>query len=107
MMARIDQVLAGEKSWGAYSLDVVGHLGLGLAYSLPVVALANRLNWQGQILWLMGFAAAFTGGFIREWVQFEKTGYEPAKLHLFDRSLDTVQHALGVPVAVLIVSLIW
>ncbi len=106
-MARIDQVLAGEKSWGAYAVDVIGHTGLGLAYSLPVVAIANALNWSGSVLWFIGLAAALTGGFVREVTQFDKANYEPAKLHLMDRTLDILHHALGVPLAVLIITLIW
>ncbi len=98
-MARIEQILAGEKSWGDYSIDVLGHTALGLAYSLPVVWLNWFLGWGwGRGFWL-GATAALIGGGVREWLQFRKSG----KLHALDRSLDIAHHSLGVPLAILIV----
>ena len=94
-MARIEQVLAGEKTWGAWWLDQLGHTGLGAAYSLPAFILSIVFGWP---LWAQFALAAFTalfGGAIREMNQYEKT----EKLHLRDRVLDTVFHLPGVAVS--------
>lgn len=102
-MARIDQVLSGEKSWGKYALDVFGHLGLGTAYALPFVAASLwLLHWAAPVALGLGAAAALFGGVVREVVQAAKTG----KLHALDRALDALQHLLGAPVALLIVYLV-
>jgi len=99
-MARLDEVLAGEKSWGQYSVDVLGHVALGTAYALPVIA--SGIVWLDDpvpVVLGLGAVAALFGGVIREMVQAVKTG----KLHLLDRSLDALQHLLGAPVALGIV----
>ena len=95
-MARIDQVLAGEKSWGKYALDVLGHAGLGAAYSLPIVAfVVLRLDWDlVQAIWA-GLVFALFGGIVREIVQYVGSG----KLHIEDRVLDVLHHVLGPPIA--------
>lgn len=95
-MARIEQVLAGEKTWGAYALDVLGHLGLGAAYSLPVIAAG--VFWLQLGAWrslAAGLIVALFGGAVRELVQGLKSG----KWHPADRILDTLHHALGPPVS--------
>ncbi len=105
-MTRIDDVLAGDKSWGKYSLDVLGHVGLGTAYALPFVALATYFNLSNWIALSIGAAVALFGGALREVVQYRKSG----KLHLLDRVLDAAQHPLGAPVAlglVAIAKVIW
>ena len=94
-MARIDQVLAGEKSWGAYALDVLGHAALGTAYALPFVIVAFFLGWGVGIQLAAGAVAALLGGVIREIVQHRKSH----KLHLLDRALDAVHHLFGAPIA--------
>jgi hypothetical protein len=94
-MARIDEVLTGEKTWSQYGLDVLGHAGLGAAYALPVAALGAWRDWQLAIVAVAALAFALGGGALREWIQARSTG----KLHLLDRALDTAHHALGVPIA--------
>ena len=42
-MARIDEVLAGDASWGAYALDVAGHTALGPPLALGLVLLTRAL----------------------------------------------------------------
>ncbi len=102
-MARIDQVLAGEKSWGKYALDVLGHTGLGAAYSvLPIAAMVFLLDAGFGLAMAVGQPCALAGGAAREVLQFQKSG----KLHLADRLLDVAHHALGPPVAWGIVLLI-
>lgn len=96
-MARIDQVLSGEKTWGQYALDVLGHAGLGVAYSLPVI-FWTWPRWGTVVAIVAGLAVALLGGAIREFVQYKKSG----KLHLFDRVLDVAHHALGVPIALVL-----
>jgi hypothetical protein len=92
-MARIDEVLAGEATWGKYALDVLGHTGLGAAYTLagalPTLLLGGGLGLAAGI----GSGLSLAGGAVREILQASKTG----KLHLFDRVLDTLHHLLGVP----------
>ncbi len=94
-MARIDQVLSGEKSWGKYALDVLGHAGLGTAYALPVAALAVFFSWGAAVAIVGGSIVALIGGAIREVIQYKKSG----KLHLLDRVLDALHHVLGGPIA--------
>jgi len=104
-MARIEQVLAGEESWGKYWLDVLGHFGLGTAYALPIIGICLFLfppEWP--LIYTLGFGAGASlfGGTLREIVQFWKSG----KLHLLDRALDALQHLLGAPAALGIALLI-
>jgi hypothetical protein len=99
-MARIEAVLAGEKSWGQYALDVLGHAGLGTAYALPFEAAAILwFGWAVPVALGLGAAAALVGGVLREIVQAVKSG----KLHALDRALDALHHLLGGPIALLIV----
>ena len=95
-MARIDQVLAGEKAWLQYSLDVLGHAGLGAAYSLPIVAfVVLRLDWGFVRAMEVGLVFALFGGVVREIAQYAGSG----KLHIEDRVLDVFHHVLGPPIA--------
>jgi len=99
-MARIDEVLAGEASWGAWWLDFAGHAGLGAAYALPFQAGALLwLDWSIPTALGIGLGAALFGGVIREVVQCVKSG----KLHPLDRSIDALTHLVGAPVALGIV----
>lgn len=92
-MARIDEVLRGEKPWWKFWLDVAGHAGLGCAYALPFMAAAIFwLSWGRLPAVALGLAVATVGGIAREAVQAVKSG----KLHLFDRVLDVLGHPLGV-----------
>jgi len=101
-MARIDQVLSGEKSWGKWWLDQLGHFGLGTAYALPAVVLSVWLDWGTTIALISGGAGALTGGVIREVLQYHKS----QQLHFLDRFLDTLFHIPGAPAALGIVLLI-
>jgi hypothetical protein len=95
-MARIEQVLAGEKSWGAYALDVLGHFGLGVAWSIgPIATVVFAADFGFGLAMAVGQPCALAGGTWREWRQYRKTG----KLHLLDRVLDVLHHVLGPPVA--------
>jgi len=94
-VARIDQVLAGEKSWGKYALDVLGHAAIGLGASLPAVIPGVLLGWPAWLTLLLGELLALTAGALRERAQYKKSG----KLHLLDRVLDTAHHVLGPPIA--------
>lgn len=106
-MARIDEVLSGEKSWGKYALDVLGHTGLGVAYSLPFVAAGVVwLDWGFGLSMAVGEPVAVIGGALREWLQWRKADYEPEKLNLLDRVLDTVHHVIGPPIAFGLVKLV-
>jgi hypothetical protein len=102
-MARWDQVMSGEKSWGKWWLDQLGHTGLGTAYALPFEAMA--LLWFGApilmtLMW--GALVALFGGVVREVVGLIKTG----KLHPIDRLFDALFHLPGAAVALGIVLLI-
>ena len=94
-MARIEQVWAGEKSWGAYFVDILGHTGIGAAASLLVVIPAVLLDWPWGAWLVPGELLALGAGTLREWRQYKKSG----KLHLLDRVLDIAHHAFGPPVA--------
>jgi hypothetical protein len=94
-VTRIDDVLAGNKSWGKYALDVLGHTGLGAAYALPTTALAVWLGAGVPLTLIIGCICALTGGVVREICQYMDTGKE----HFLDRSLDALHHLLGAPVA--------
>ena len=94
-MARIEECIAGEESWWAYALDVLGHTGLGTAYALVPVAACVWLGWGTGWAMISGVVFALTGGVVREVVQYKKSG----KPHLLDRSLDALQHILGAPLA--------
>lgn len=95
-MARIDQVLSGEKSWGQYAGDVAGHMGLGAAWSvLPMAACIIGLDFGFGLSMAVGQPCALAGGVVRERVQHLDSG----KDHPLDRSLDVLHHALGPPVA--------
>ena len=95
-MARIKQVLAGEKSWGKYALDVLGHAGIGAGASvLPIAGAVFGLDVGFGLAMAIGQPFAIGAGAFREWRQFEKTG----KLHLLDRILDVMHHVLGPPIA--------
>lgn len=99
-MARIDQVLSGEKSWGAYLGDVAGHFGLGVAWSIfPIAAVVFAADAGFGISMAVGEPCAIAGGTWRERRQWKKTGHDPAKLHLLDRALDVLHHVLGPPAA--------
>lgn len=90
-MARIEQVWAGEKSWGQYSLDVLGHAGLGAVYSLPFIVLGIWWEIGTSLFWFGVIWAALTGGIVRETLQYLKSD----KLHL-----------LGPPIAYGLVQLV-
>lgn len=91
-MARIDQVLAGEATWGRWALDQIAHIGLGTAYALlPVGMVVLDTSWSIPAALFLGFAAAGMGGIVREVVQTVATG----KPHLLDRSLDALFHLPG------------
>lgn len=95
-MARIDEVISGEKSVWKYALDVLGHAGLGAAYSLPFIAWGVLAStWGFGFSMVAGIPIAFLGGLLRENYQFKKSG----KLHLLDRVLDSAHHVLGPPIA--------
>jgi len=97
-MARIEQVLSGEKTWGQYSLDILGHVGLGTAYAIVPVALYLFLNENACVLCAIvgGTLIALIGGMIREYIQFLKTG----KDHFNDRFWDSIHHIIGGPTSV-------
>lgn len=98
-MARLGKVLAGEETWGAYALDVLGHAALGAAWSVfPIMAGVHWLGWGFWLSWGFGLVPALAGGAIREWLQWRKADYEPEKLHLPDRIGDTAHHVLGPPI---------
>ncbi len=101
-MARIEKVLAGEATWGAYALDVAGHTALGLLYALPFEVLVLWFGWGIDWALGLGAVAALTGGVIREVLQYLKN----RKLHLLDRSLDAAHHLLGSPIALVLAYLI-
>ena len=95
-MARIDQVLSGEKSWGKYSLDILGHAGLGAAYSLcAFIPTLIGLDVTPGFTFAAAYSCAILGAVIREAIQYGDSG----KLHLLDRSLDVAHHLLGPPIA--------
>jgi hypothetical protein len=94
-MARIEKVLAGDETWGAYALDVAGHAALGVLYSLPLEVLALWFGWGYGWALGLGEIAAVAGGVIREVLQYLKN----RKLHLLDRALDAAHHVLGPPIA--------
>ena len=94
-MARIDEVLAGDATWGSYALDVVGHVALGMAYALPLEVLALKLGWGAGWALLLGELIAVLGGTLRELAQ----GLRSRKWHLLDRVLDVLHHVLGPPIA--------
>ena len=94
-MARIEQVLAGEATWGEYGLDILGHAGLGAAYTWAISTAATvALGWGGGPAVVAGSVAAPFGGLVREVVQGIKSG----KLHPLDRALDVAHHLLGIPI---------
>jgi hypothetical protein len=95
MMARIEQVLAGEKSWGKYALDVFGHLGLGTLYALPTTVAGVYLGAAAPLILSVGVIIALVGGVCREIAQYMGS----RKAHFLDRSLDALHHILGAPVA--------
>ncbi len=94
-MARIEQVLAGEKSWWKYALDVLGHAGLGAAFSVLPIAAVVWFGWPFGLAIAVGLPFALGGGALREFLQWRKSG----KLHLLDRVLDVAHHVLGPPIA--------
>jgi hypothetical protein len=95
-MARIDEVLAGEKTWGQYALDMLGHAGLGAAYSLVAIVPAVLFADFGFLLCMaVGEPLALLGGALREWVQSTKAKHP----HPLDRVLDVLHHILGPPIA--------
>lgn len=97
-MARIGQVLAGEKTWGRYAVDLLGHSALGAAFALPAT-IACVLSGQIILALLLGSIMARLVGLVRERIQYLRTG----KLHLDDRLLDIMHHELGAPIALGIV----
>lgn len=102
-MARIDQVLAGQKTWGQYALDVAGHAGLGGAYSLGPILLGLLVLDAGPWrLLAAGELFALIGGVLREVLQWRSSG----RLHLVDRLLDVAQHLVGPPIVLGLVYLI-
>ena len=102
-MARIDQVLAGEKSWGAWWLDQLGHTGYGAGLALPVEAAALLwFGWAGDTTIALGAGAAFLGGIGREIYQGIKSG----KLHPADRTLDALFFIPGSVVAFGLIQLV-
>ena len=106
-MARIKKVLSGEEPVWKYAVDVVGHAGLGAAWSvLPIAALVLGFDAGFGVAMAVGEPCALTGGAVREWLQWRKTGYNPEKLHPEDRALDILHHALGPLAAWVIVLLI-
>jgi len=106
-VARIEKVLSGEVSGWRYALDVLGHAGLGAAYSLPAMVPGVLLDWPAWLTWSLAELLALTGGALRELVQFLKSDKPVAdKLHLRDRLLDTLHHALGPPISLGLVHLV-
>jgi hypothetical protein len=102
-MARIDEVLSGEKSWGAWCLDQLAHVGLGAAYALPIEGAALfLLDWSIPATLIAGAVIALFGGVLREIVHAAKTG----KAHPLDRSVDALFHLPGAGVALGILLLI-
>jgi hypothetical protein len=101
-VARIEKVLAGDETWGAYALDVAGHAGLGTAYALPFVASCLYFGTSTWLALVVGLVAALAGGVAREVVQYLGN----RKLHLFDRVLDALHHLLGAPIALALVYLV-
>ena len=98
-MARLGKVLAGEETWGAYALDVLGHAALGAAWSVfPIAVGVQWLDWGFWLSWGFGLVPALAGGAFREWLQWRKADYALEKLHLPDRIGDTLHHALGPPI---------
>jgi hypothetical protein len=95
-MARIDEVLSGEKSIWKWCLDQLAHVGLGTAYALPIEGAALfLLDWSIPATLIAGAVIALFGGVLREIVQAAKTG----KAHPLDRSLDALFHLPGAAVA--------
>ena len=95
-MTRIEEAIEDPKLWPAYGLDVLGHAGLGAAYTWATSTAATvALGWGGGPAVVAGSIAAPFGGLVREVVQGIKSG----KLHPYDRALDTLHHGLGVLVA--------
>lgn len=101
-MARIDQVLSGEKSWGSWWLDQLGHLGLGTAWAtIPVVILYGFLDHLAAAFWV-GSGAALSGGIGREIFQYLGN----RKPNVRDRTLDALFHIPGGAVAVGLAALV-
>jgi len=104
-VARIEEVLAGEESWGKYWLDVLGHAGYGAGLALPIIGLCLFfLPSKCSPVYALAFGAgaALLGGVLREVYQFVKS----KKLHLLDRILDALAFPLGAPIALGIALLI-
>jgi hypothetical protein len=102
-MARLDQVLSGEKSWGKWWLDQLGHTGLGTAYALPFEWAAwTYIDAGVGIVLVIGSIVALFGGVVREIVGAIRTG----KPHPLDRVFDALFHLPGAVVALGIVWLI-
>jgi len=101
-MARIDQVLSNEKSWGQYTVDIIGHAGLGAAFSIaPIAFVMLKLDWGFVDSMQIGVMFALFGGVVREVAQYAGSG----KLHIEDRVLDVFHHVLGPPIAWILVQL--
>jgi hypothetical protein len=101
-MARIDEVRAGEATWGEWWLDQLGHAGLGAIYSSVGTALGLFvIGWGPWASLGLGLSFALFGGVVREIVQLAKSG----KLHFEDRLYDALFHLPGaiVPAVALIV----
>ena len=99
-MARIEQVISGEEPVWKYLLDILGHAGLGAAWSIFPIAFVVWFGLGG--FWVsvaVGEPFALAGAAVREWWQWRKTGYDPDKVHLKDRVWDTIHHVLGPPIA--------
>jgi hypothetical protein len=99
-MARLDKVLAGEASWADWTVDQIGHAGLGTAYAIPP-AVASAIGWISPC-WAIaiGSALALFGGTLREFLQWKKAEFEPEKMHPVDRVVDALFHIPGGPIAV-------
>lgn len=102
-MARIEDVLAGKKSWWSYGLDILGHAGIGAGASvLPIAAMIFWGDAGFGATQAVGQPIAVGAGALREFFQFKKSG----KLHPLDRSLDIAHHVLGPPIAWCLVQLV-
>jgi len=94
-VTRIEEAIEDPKLWPAYGLDVLGHAGLGAAYTWATSTAATvALGWGGGPAVVAGSIAAPFGGLVREVVQGIKSG----KLHPLDRALDVAHHLLGIPI---------
>lgn len=82
-MTRLDEVLVGEGSWWKWTLDQLAHASLGFVSALPTAYFFD--------LHALGIGIAFSIGFSREVYQAVRS----EKLHLLDRSVDTLFWLIG------------